>query len=128
MAVGIVVGNVGFHRLAVYPVHQQHGEHLVIAAAVYKQFLLQILHRRDICRVDKLQFLGYLPIRLAPAFLFVGKAFQGIVSPRLRVFHLEHYGKGAAAAIGLAVIVEHWLQVSQLVQILLCVAYGCYIF
>ena len=128
MVVGIVVGNVGLHRLAVYPVHQQHGEHLVIAAAVYKQLLLQILHRRDIWRVDKFQFLGYLPIRLAPAFLFFGKALQGIVSPRLRVFHLEHYGKGAAAALGLAVIVEYWLQVSQLVQIFLCVAYGCYIF
>ena len=128
MAVGIVAGNVGFHRLAVYPVHQQYGEHFIIAAAVYKQLLLQILHRRDICRVDKFQFLGYLPIRLAPAFLFVGEALQGIVSPRLLVFHLEHYGKGAATAIGLAVIVEYWLQVSQLVQIFLCVAYGCYIF
>ena len=128
MAVGIVVGNVGLHRLAVYPVHQQHGKHFVIAAAVYKQFLLQILHRRDICRVDKFQFLGYLPISLAPAFLFVGEALQGIVSPRLWVFHLEHYGKGTAAAIGLAVIVEYWLQVSQLVQIFFCVAYGCYIF
>lgn len=109
MAVGIVVGNVGLHRLAVYPVHQQHGEHFIIAVAVYKQLLLQILHRRDICRVDKLQFLGYLTIRLAPTFLFVGEALQSIVSPRLRVFHLEHYGKVAVAAIGLAVIVEYWL-------------------
>ena len=109
MAVGIVAGNVGLHRLAVYPVHQQHRKHLVIATAVYKQFLLQILHRRDIRRVDKLQFLGYLPIRLASAFLFVGETLQGIVSSRLRVLHLEHYGKGAAAAIGLAVIVEYRL-------------------
>ena len=109
MAVGIVVGNVCLHRLAVYPVHQQHGEHFIIAAAVYKQLLLQILHRRDICRVDKFQFLGYLPISLAPAFLFVGKALQGIVPPRLRVFHLEYYGKVAVAAIGFAVIVEYRL-------------------
>ena len=58
----------------------------------------------------------------------IGKALQGIVPSRLRVFHLEHYGKGAAAATGLAVIVEYRLQVSQLVQIFLCVAYGCYIF
>lgn len=70
-------------------------------------------------------FPGYLPISLAPAFLFIGKALQGIISPRLWVLHLEYYGKVAVAATGLAVIVEYRLQVSQLVQIFLCAAYGC---
>lgn len=122
MSVRVVSGNIRLHRLALNPIHQQHGELFVLTVAVNEKLLLQILYGGDIRRVNKLQFFGYLAVSLRTTFLFLGEALQGIAFARLLVLHLEHDGKCTAATIRLTVFVQHGHQMAQLVKIVISIA------
>ena len=128
VSVRVVIGNVRLHRLALNPIHQQHGELFVLTVAVNEQFLLQILHGSDIRRVDKLQFLGYLVVCLCSSFLLLGEALQCIALPRLFVLHLEHDGKRTAATIRFTIFIQHGHQMTQCVKVVLSLANGGEIF
>ena len=107
VSVRVVSGNVCLHRLALNPVHQQHGELFVLTVTVNKQFLLQILHGSDIRRVDKLQLLGNFTVCFRTPFLLLGEALQCIALPRLFVLHLEYDGKRTAASIWLTIFIHY---------------------
>ena len=126
--VRIIIGDVCLHRLALNPVHQQHGELFVLTVTVNEKFLLYILHGSDIRRVDKLQLLGNSTVCFRTPFLLLGEALQGIALPRLLVLHLEHDGKRTAATIRLTVFVQHGHQMAEFVKIVLSLANGCEIF
>ena len=128
VAVPVVGGNVRLHGVALHPVHQQHGKLVVVATAVNKQLVLQILHGRNIRRVDKLQFLGDLAVGLRTALLLLGKTFQGIALLRLLVLHLEHNGKRATATIRLTILVHHGHQMAQLLQVVVGITDGRHVF
>ena len=128
VSVCVVSSDVCLHRLALNPIHQQHGELFVLTVAVNEKFLLYILHGSDIRRVDKLQLLGNFTVCFRTPFLLLGEALQGIALPRLLVLHLEYDGKRTAATIRFTVFVQHGHQMAEFVKVVLSLANGCEIF
>ena len=128
VSVRVVSGNICLHRLALNPIHQQHGELFVLTVAVNEKLLLQILYGSDIRRVNKLKLFGYLAVSLSTSFLLLCEALQGIALPRLLVLHLEHDGKRTAATIWFTVFIQHGHQMAEFVKVVLSLANGCEIF
>ena len=61
----------------------------------------------------------YLPVRLGPAFLLLGEAFQGIALACPLVFHLEHHGKRPIDAVWFAVVIGHRHKMRQLREVVI---------
>ena len=115
-----VLADVVVERGAVDPVHEQHGK-LVVgrAGGVDKQLAVVIPHLREVSRLHKLQFFGYLPVGLPASFLFADETLHGVELACARVFHLENHGEVPARHHGIAVVVDHGAQVAQLVEVVL---------
>ena len=123
-----VRGDVRLHGLTLYPVHQQYREAVVVAGAVHEQLPLVVLHRGDVARIDSLQLVGDAAVCLGSPLLLLREAFQRVATPSFRVTHLEDDSKRAAAAVRLAVLVCHRLEVRQFVEVARRVLYGADVF
>ena len=128
VGVAPVRGDVRLHGLTLYPVHQQYREAVVVAGAVYEQLTLVVFHRGKVSGIDRLQLVGDAAVCLGSTLLLLREAFQSVASPCFRVAHLEDNGKRAAAAVRLAVLVCHRLEVREFVEVAPSVLYGADVF
>ena len=102
--------DVQLHRAPIDPIHQQHRElRLATHVAINKEFPLVVAHRGEVGRAGHLQLLLNLAISFCTSLLLLGKAFERIKLPRVRIAHLKDHGKGSATAVRLPMLVLHHL-------------------
>ena len=124
----VICCNVSFHRFSIYPIHQQYWKFVLLALTVNEEFLLHILYRSNVWRIEHFQFVCNLAIGFSSSLLFFRKTLEGIIFPGTLVLHLKHHGKSTTTAIWLSVIIQYGSQVSQLFKIISCILNGLYIF
>ena len=101
----IVCRNVNFHSFSIYPIHQQYRKFILLALTVHEEFLLHILYRSNIWRINHIQFIRNLTIGFSSSLLFFRKTFEGIIFSGTLVLHLKYHGKSTTTAIWLSVII-----------------------
>ena len=114
---------------ALHPVHQQDGKLLAICIGrVDEQFIVQILKLGEETRRDKFQFLSYHPIVFRTIRLVFEEALHGIELVILLILHLEHHGKVAASHYRIAIVIGHSPEITQLIEVVLCIPHRLYVF
>ena len=92
-----VPADVAVERLALHPVHQQHGKLAVVrAVGVYKQLMVVISYLCKIGRLHKLKLVGNLAVSLLAPLLLACKAFHSVHAAGPYVFHFKDNGEVAA--------------------------------